>query len=166
MHHDLHKFRRSDANTILTQALKLDLTALCPSLHLLYRELADWLVKGELSRFISIQDLRAALSQCCSLCGRSVGAHDTHLHLRHQHPAGLLCRLHHGHRDQHQVQQMWGAQGPGVQPRTTQTPPPTPIARKQTISQAEDLQHIVQTLARLSLRHEDAWPWSRTTCLF
>ena len=43
--HDLHKFRFSDADTILTQALKLDLTRLRPSLHL-YPELDEWLVKA------------------------------------------------------------------------------------------------------------------------
>ena len=34
---------------------------------------------------MSTQDLCAALSQCCALCGRSVGAHDMYLHLRHHH---------------------------------------------------------------------------------
>ena len=159
MHHDLHKFRHSDQDTTLTQALKLDLTVLCPSLHLLYPELDEWLVKGELSRLISITDLCAALGQCCALCGRSVGAHDMYLHLRHQHPkdcargalyyrylvdvtpnlhrrsvcnlhltaahecpillqlAGLLCRLHHGHRgpgSQSVPTDVGGAQDPGV----------------------------------------------------
>ena len=41
--------------------------------------------QGELSKLVSIPDLCAALSQCCSLCGRSVGANDMYLHLRHQH---------------------------------------------------------------------------------
>ena len=85
VHHDLQKFRNSSTATILTQALKLDLTVLCPSLHLLYPEMDEWLVKGELSKLVSIPDLCAALSQCCALCGRSVGAHDMYLHLRHQH---------------------------------------------------------------------------------
>ena len=156
-HHDLHKFRHSDPDTKLTQALKLDLTVLCPSLHLLWPELDDWLVTGELAKLISTPDLCAALGQCCALCGRSVGAHDMFLHLRHQHPtdctrgalyyrylldmtphlhqcsvcnlhltaahecpillqlAGLLCRLHHGHR------------GPGSGPKSN----PADVGRPQ-----------------------------------
>ena len=215
VHHDLHKFRVSDEDTVLTQALSC--TSRCSALPCACC-IPSWMNGWSRASYRNLSAYRtcAALSQCCSLCGRSVGANDMYLHLRHQHArdytrgslfyrylmdmtpqthqcsvcilhttaahecpillqlAGLLCRLHHGHRgtDQNHVQQMRGVlkaltshmeDEDGSLPQSKADRVPTKgkgkgKARKNhhSTQQPEDLRNIVHTLARLSLRHTDA----------
>ena len=116
VHHDLHKFRLAGNDAVLTQALKLDFLALCPSLHLLFWELDEWLARGELDKVFMMPDLCAALSQLGHMTCTStfvtrgslyhkymadMVSKQPHCSVCHLHTtaalAGLLCRLH-GHR--------------------------------------------------------------------